>query len=187
MASGALPPGFAPVEIEGEWYWDGGLVSNTPLQYVLDQPCLQDMLVMQVDLFSARGPMPLNLSEVAGREKDIRFASRTRLNTDVMARQQKIMHAAQSLAAKLPAKYANDPDLKLLLETGSPAAITVMHLIHRSKEYETQSKDYEFSRAAVLEHWVAGQADVNASLKDPRWTSRGRPEAGIRVFDLTRV
>lgn len=187
MASGALPPGFAPVEIEGEWYWDGGLVSNTPLQYVLDQPCLQDMLVMQVDLFSARGPMPLNLSEVAGREKDIRYASRTRLNTDVMARQQKIMHAAQSLAAKLPAKFANDPDLKLLLETGSPAAITVMHLIHRSKDYETQSKDYEFSRAAVLEHWVAGQADVNASLKDPRWTSRGRPEAGIRVFDLTRM
>ncbi|RYX90701.1 MAG: patatin-like phospholipase family protein [Comamonadaceae bacterium] len=186
MASGALPPGFAPVEIEGEWYWDGGLVSNTPLQYVLDQPMTRDMLVMQVDLFSARGPMPTNLSEVAGREKDIRFASRTRLNTDVMARQQKIAHAARSLAARLPARFADDPDLKLLMETGSPAAVTVMHLIHRSKLYETQSKDYEFSRAAVQEHWASGLADVNRSLKDPRWVSRGKPAAGIRVFDLTR-
>ncbi len=186
MASGALPPGFAPVEIEGEAYWDGGLVSNTPLQYLLDQPLAHDLLVIQVDLFSARGPMPTNLSEVAGREKDIRFASRTRLNTDVIARQQKINHAAERLAAKLPARFANDPDLKLLLEVGSPAAVTVMHLIHRGKDYETQSKDYEFSRAAVLEHWAAGVADVNASLKDPRWTGRGRPEAGIRVFDLTK-
>ena len=186
MASGALPPGFAPIEIEGEWYWDGGLVSNTPLQYVLDQPHERDMLVMQVDLFSARGLMPTNLSEVAGREKDIRFASRTRLNTDVIAQQQKIAHAARSLADKLPAKFADDPDLEFLLGCGSAAAVTVMHLIHRSKNYETQSRDYEFSRAAVLEHWAAGHSDVNTSLKDPRWTARGRPVAGIRVFDLTK-
>ena len=187
MASGALPPGFGPVEIEGEWYWDGGLVSNTPLQYVLDQPHARDMLVMQVDLFSARGLMPTNLSEVAGREKDIRFASRTRLNTDVIAQQQKIAHAARSLADKLPGKFADDPDLQFLLGCGSAAAVTVMHLIHRSKNYETQSRDYEFSRAAVLEHWAAGRADVNTSLKDPRWTARGRPVAGIRVFDLTKA
>ena len=185
MASGALPPGFAPVEIDNEFYWDGGLVSNTPLQYVIDQPAASDMLVFQVDLFSARGRMPRNLSEVAERGKDIQFASRTRLNTDVVAQQQKLTHAAQSLAAKLPAKFAQDPDLIALLNAGSPAAITIVHLIHRSKHYETQSKDYEFSRHTVREHWDAGRADVECSLTSQSWLSRGRPQAGIRVFDLT--
>ena len=96
MASGALPPGFPPVEIDGKWYWDGGLVSNTPLQYVLDQPDTDCRLVFQVDLFVAEGPMPTNLIEVAEREKDIRFSSRTRLNTsNALAR-----HAlAQALSA----------------------------------------------------------------------------------------
>ena len=185
MASGALPPGFAPVEIDNEFYWDGGLVSNTPLQYVIDQPTATDMLVFQVDLFSARGGMPRNLGEVAERGKDIQFASRTRLNTDMIAAQQKLTHAAQNLAARLPAKFAHDPDLITLLNAGSPAAITIMHLIHRSKHYETQSKDYEFSRHTVREHWDAGRADVLCSLKDQRWCTRGRPQVGIRVFDLT--
>lgn len=185
MASGALPPGFPPVEVDGEFYWDGGLVSNTPLQYVIDQPRTRDMLVLQVDLFSTRGRLPHNLSEVAGREKDIRFASRTRLNTDLVAAQQKIGAAARRLAAKLPPNMAGDPDLAELLATGSSDAVTILHLIHRSKHYETQSKDYEFSRQTMLEHWAAGHADVETSLASPRWAARGRPPAGVTVLDLT--
>lgn len=185
MASGALPPGFAPIEIDGECYWDGGLVSNTPLQYVIDQPRTHDMLVLQVDLFSARGRLPRNLNEVSEREKDIRYASRTRLNTDLVAAQQKTSTAAHRLAAKLPPEMASDPDLAELLATGSPDALTILHLIHRSKHYETQSKDYEFSRQSMLEHWAAGQADVQTSLANPRWASRRRPPAGITVLDLT--
>ena len=82
MASGALPPGLPPIEIDGEFYWDGGLVSNTPLEYVLDEDPREDLLVFQVDLFPARGPMPRTLVEADEREKDIRFSSRTRLGTD---------------------------------------------------------------------------------------------------------
>jgi NTE family protein len=82
-ASGALPPGFAPVEIDGEHYWDGGLVSNTPLQYVLDQPANRHRVAFQVDLFPALGKLPATLADVSEREKDIRFSSRTRLNTDL--------------------------------------------------------------------------------------------------------
>ncbi|MBC7682725.1 MAG: DUF3734 domain-containing protein [Ferruginibacter sp.] len=186
MASGALPPGFSPVEVEGEFYWDGGLVSNTPLQYVIDQPAAEDMLVFQVDLFSAQGHMPRNLSEVAERGKDIQFASRTRFNTDQVAIQQKLSNAAQKLAAKLPPEFANDPDLKKLLNAGSAAAVTIVHLIHRSKHFETQSKDYEFSRSTVREHWAAGRADVERSLADPRWLNRHRPPAGVNVLDLTK-
>jgi NTE family protein len=186
MASGALPPGFAPVEVDGEFYWDGGLVSNTPLQYVIDQPCAEDMLVFQVDLFSARGHMPRNLNEVAERGKDIQFASRTRFNTDLVASQQKLASAARKLAAKLPPEFANDPDLQQLLRAGTDAALTVVHLIHRSKHFETQSKDYEFSRATVREHWAAGVADVERSLADPRWTDRCRSQVGISVLDLAK-
>ena len=185
MASGALPPGFPPIEVDGEFYWDGGLVSNTPLQYVIDQPRSHDMLVLQVDLFATRGRLPRNLGEVAEREKDIRFASRTRLNTDLVAAQQKISAAAHRLAAKLPPGMASDPDLAELLATGSPDAVTILHLIHRSKHYETQSKDYEFSRQSMLEHWAAGHADVECSLASPRWATRSRPPACITVLDLT--
>ena len=185
MASGALPPGFPPVEIDGEFYWDGGLVSNTPLQYVIDQPRAHDMLVLQVDLFSARGRMPRNLSEVTEREKDIRFASRTRLNTDVVAQQQLMGAAARRLAAKLPAELADDPDLAQLVAVGSPAALTILHLIHRDKHYETQSKDYEFSRQTMREHWAAGRAAVQTSLASPQWAARSKAPAGINVLDLT--
>lgn len=185
MASGALPPGFPPVEIDGEFYWDGGLVSNTPLQYVIDQPRAHDMLVLQVDLFSARGAMPRNLGEVTEREKDIRFASRTRLNTDVVAQQQLMGAAARRLAAKLPAELADDPDLTQLMAVGSPAALTILHLIHRDKHYETQSKDYEFSRQTMREHWAAGRAAVQTSLASPQWAARSKAPAGINVLDLT--
>ena len=185
MASGALPPGFAPIEIDGDFYWDGGIVSNTPLQYLLDQPKQDDMLIMQVDLFSARGAMPTNLDQVSSREKDIRFASRTRLNTDVLAQQQRLAHSAKRLADKLPAKFADDPDLKALLEVGSPAAISILHFINRNQAYEEQSKDYEFSRATVQEHWANGVADVTHSLNDPRWRNRKRPSGGIHIYDLT--
>jgi NTE family protein len=184
MASGALPPGFSPVEVDGKWYWDGGVVSNTPLQYVIDQPAVQDMLVFQVDLFSARGALPRNLDEVAERAKDIQYASRTRMNTDLVATQQRLAEAAQRLADKLPAALRDDPDFQALLNAGNCNAVTVMHLIHRSKSHAGQSKDYEFSRQTVADHWAAGRADVEASFANPRWHDRPRKKAGITVLDL---
>ena len=103
MASGALPPGLPPVVIEGEPYWDGGLVSNTPLQYILDYTDDDsDKCIFQVDLFSARGAMPQNLFEVAQREKEIRYSSRTRLNTDAFAELQTIRRAVRRLLDKMP-------------------------------------------------------------------------------------
>lgn len=184
LASGSLPPGFAPVTLDGHSYWDGGLVSNTPLQYVIDQPATDDLLVFQVDLFSARGAVPRHLDEVAERAKDIQFASRTRLNTDLIAAQQRLAEAAQRLAAKLPPGFADDPDLQALLNAGNCQAVTVMHLIHRSKLHALQSKDYEFSRQTVRDHWAAGHADVAASFADPRWAARQRKRGGITVLDL---
>jgi NTE family protein len=185
MASGALPPGFPPVEIDGEWYWDGGLVSNTPLQYVLDQPGKRRRVVFQVDLFAATGAMPTTMAEVTEREKDIRFSSRTRLNTTNELDRQVIAQAARRLIAKLPPALRDDPDARALAHLRPECAVDVVHLIYRSKHYETQSKDYEFSRRSMLEHWQAGHADMACTLHDPRWTHHGRSASGVHVFDLT--
>ena len=185
MASGALPPGFAPVEIDGEHYWDGGLVSNTPLQYVLDQPGQRRRVVFQVDLFAARGVMPATLAEVAEREKDIRFSSRTRLNTSNELDRQVMAKAAQSLLEKLPPNLRDDPDVLALSRMRCAHGVDVVHLIYRSKHYESQSKDYEFSRVSVLEHWACGLADMAHTLHDPRWVNHKPLAHGVHVFDLT--
>jgi NTE family protein len=185
MASGALPPGFAPVEIDGEHFWDGGLVSNTPLQYVLDQTGKRRRVVFQVDLFAAVGALPTTLPEVTEREKDIRFSSRTRLTTTNELDRQVIAQAAQRLIAKLPPELRNDPDVLALSRVRCEHAVDVVHLIYRSKHYESQSKDYEFSRLSMQEHWDAGRADMAHTLHDPRWLQRERHPHGVRVFDLT--
>ena len=185
MASGALPPGFPPVEIDGEHYWDGGLVSNTPLQYVLDQPGKQRRVVFQVDLFAATGGLPTTLTEVTEREKDIRFSSRTRLNTTTELDLQVIAQAAKRLIAKLPRALRDDPDVLALSRLRCESAVDVVHLIYRSKHYESQSKDYEFSRLSMQEHWSAGRADMAHTLHDPRWINHERSATGVHVFDLT--
>ncbi len=185
MASGALPPGFPPVEIDGEAYWDGGLVSNTPLQYVLDQPAERRRVVFQVDLFSALGSVPGTMGEVVAREKDIRFSSRTRLNTTHVLERQRLAQAARRLLDKLPAELREDPDVRALARLHQRrAGMDIVHLIYRSKGYEGQSKDYEFSRRSMAEHWQAGVADMSRTLADPAWQNHDPEADGVHVFDV---
>ncbi|MDP9057817.1 MAG: patatin-like phospholipase family protein [Pseudomonadota bacterium] len=185
MASGALPPGLPPVMIDGEPYWDGGLVSNTPLQYVLDMHRGGDCLVYQVDLFSAQGPVPRTLADVIQRDKDIRYSSRTRLNTDAATQIAELREAARRLTDRLPPEWRDDPDMRVLTQEKSAAAIAIMHLINRAESYETPVKDYEFSRETMLGHWRSGKADTEHSLTDPRWIGRAR-RPGVVTFDLAR-
>ena len=184
MASGALPPGFPAVEVDGQPYWDGGLVSNTPLQFVIDEEEGTDMTIYQVDLFHTRGTMPEDLSDVSQREKDIRYSSRTRLNTDLLQQIKELRLAANRLAKKLPDEWAQDPDLCALISHPEPGAVSIMHLINRRELYETFSKDYEFSRATVNEHWRTGAQDARLSLEHPCWTGRDRSRQGMITYDL---
>jgi NTE family protein len=187
MASGALPPGFPPVEIDGMLYWDGGIVSNTPLQYILDGGTPRtDMCIFQLDLFSARGTVPETLFDVQTREKEIRYSSRTRLNTDNFRILQSLRRAVRRLDGKLPDEIKSGFDWKLLSAYSCNAAITIVHLIHRRAVYSTQSNDYEFSRYTVNEHWHAGMDDVERTLANPAWINRKRPEDGVMVLDLTK-
>jgi len=185
MASGALPPGFAPVEVDGEQYWDGGLVSNTPLQYVLDShPRSEALVVLQVDLFNARGPLPTTLSEVMERQKDITYSSRTRMNTDVLAANMNLQQAIADLIDKLPAGLRNDPSVAAIQSLLTHQPIDIFHLIYRDKPYERDSKDYEFSRATVEEHWEAGARDMLCTLGHPEALRSDVQSNGVTTFDL---
>jgi NTE family protein len=186
MASGALPPGLPPVEIDGEHYWDGGLVSNTPLDYALEQPGGGHRVIFQVDLFPARGELPATLFDVAEREKDIRYSSRTRRSTDMEVAWRRVSDAARRLVAKLPPELRADPDAQELLARTriTCSGFDIVHLIYRAKEYEHHSKDYQFSPWTMREHWASGRADVLQTLRDPRWLEHEPDHYGVRVFDL---
>ncbi len=185
MASGALPPGFPSIEIEGEHYWDGGVSSNTPLDYVLDAETDRDLLIFQVDLFSARGDLPKNLLEAAEREKDIRYSSRTRLNTDKNRQLHNARKALRDLIMRLPDNLKNDPSLEILAKAARENTVTVVHLIYRSKNYETNSKDYDFSHVAMVEHWEAGVRDVHLSMRHKDWLERPQSGETMVSYDLT--
>ena len=180
-----MPPGFPSVEIDGEHYWDGGIASNTPLDYVLDEEINNDLLIFQVDLFSARGPLPISLLEAAEREKDIRFSSRTRMNTDKNRQIHNARKALRELIGKLPDYLKNDPSVEILCEAAKENTVTVVHLIYRSKNYESSSKDYDFSHVAMVEHWNAGVRDVHLSMRHKDWLERPQSGETMMTYDLT--
>jgi len=165
MASGALPPGFPPIEIDGEHYWDGGVVSNTPLQYVMQGETKQDLVIFQVDLFNAHGQLPRTLLEVAEREKDIRYASRTSHNTDLGLKIHEAKTALRALLEALPPELLSTPNAELLGDMSYENAVTLVKLVYRRKPYEGPSKDYEFSRRTMLDHWAAGLADLRKAME----------------------
>jgi NTE family protein len=184
MASGALPPGFPAVEIEGEFYWDGGLVSNTPLQWVVETESRRDTLAFQVDLWSARGEFPRNIFEVMTRDKEIRYSSRTRAGTDQFKYIQRLRRAAADLLDKLPDDLRDTPEAKLLGTAAHRKVYNIVHLIYRAKNYEGHSKDYEFSRLSMEEHWRAGYHDARRTLRHPEVLKRPSNHEGVFTFDL---
>jgi NTE family protein len=186
MASGALPPGFPPVEIEGELYWDGGLVSNTPLQYVLDYVPRRSRLTFQVDLFCAHGAPPRDLDEVGERDKDIRFSSRTRAGTTAARATHDLRHAINALWDKLPAALRETPEARRLHEYGCVTTMDIAHIIHRPEARQGASKDYEFSRTTMQARWSQGLADATRTLDAAPWLAPMPRGVGVRVFDVTR-
>jgi NTE family protein len=172
------------VEIDGEYYWDGGLVSNTPLQWVVQSQPPQDTLAFQVDLWSARGEFPRNLAEVATRQKEIQFSSRTRANTDQFKRLQRVRFALASLLSRLPDELRESEEGKLLGSVADHKVCNIVQLIYRSKAYEGDSKDYEFSRLTMQEHWRAGYDDAVRTLRHPEVLQRPSSLDGVFTFDL---
>nr|WP_241241830.1 patatin-like phospholipase family protein [Sphingobium algorifonticola] len=183
MASGALPPGLPPVEIDGRHYWDGGMVSNTPLAYVLDHQC-SDMLVFQVDLFPAEGPMPRQMTDVWSRQKDIQYSSRTRQVTDQYLRLRREHQAIRAVLNHLPADMCADPEVAKVRALIDDSAVNIVHLIYRSRAWESGARDFEFSRATMLDHWAQGREAVDGVMHKGDIIARNILDGTSAAFDL---
>jgi NTE family protein len=177
MASSALPPGFPAVEIDGEYYWDGGLVSNTPLQYVLESIPRRSRLTFQVDLFHARGGQPTDLEEVSEREKDIRYSSKTRAVTDLFHTIHDVRHNINSLWDQLPERLRNTPEAKFLYNFGCVTTMDIVELIYRPSDPQGPSKDYEFSRTTMRTRWAQGVSDAQTTLLASHGLPQCRPRS----------
>ena len=186
MASGALPPGFPPVEIDGELYWDGGIVSNSPLTYVSDEDSRMSALIFQVDVFSGMGQLPENLAQVLERAKDIQYASKTRFNTDRIKQFEAMRGALGRVLDQLPPKLENDPDVQALRAISTRGKVSLIHLINRHALRSSQYKDCEFSRATVTDLWNAGAADVRRILTDPASVRVTELSDSLSVYDLAK-
>ncbi len=186
-ASGSLPPGFPPVTIDGGDYWDGGIVTNSPLAYVADEKPKTRVLIVAVDVFNAKGELPQNLDQVQERAKDIQYASKMRLNTDRIREIGEMRAALGRLLCKLPDQLKDDPDAQKLASVCDERDFTILRLINRRTTTSGNNKDYEFSRATVNEAWAAGLEDVRSSRAN---VERIRPMdlvPGVHVYDLPPV
>lgn len=187
MASGALPPAFPMTQIGTDYYWDGGLVSNTPLQHVLDTATCAHMLVFQVDLFSARGNLPRDMHDVLARQKDIQYSSRTRLVTDYFRERRRNEEIMRKLLAKIPEDRLDADDRKLKDHLSATTEATILQLIYQQTAYETQAKDYEFSGTSMRDHWESGYRDTQRTLRHKDWLAVANTGTGVTVHDIHRT
>src|SRR6516165_3591109 len=186
MASGALPPGFPAIEIDGEFYWDGGLVSNTPLRYILETLPRHSTLAFQVDVFAAPGELPSCLDAVSEREKDIRYSSRTRMGVETFRYAHTLRRNIATLLAKLPDALKNEPEVEFLTGAACQTTMDIVELIYRSPAIQGPSKDYEFLRAAMLRRWNQRLSDASAALAREPWLEPAPAEVAVRTFDMAR-
>jgi NTE family protein len=186
MASGALPPAFPMVKIGTDYFWDGGIVSNTPLQYLLDQDDSLNALVFQVDLFNARGELPRDMHEVLARHKDIMYSSRTRYTTDVFSRIYGLKEQLKAALDKVPDDALTPEERRIKTDLEHQPEMTILQLIYQPKAYEGHAKDYEFSGTSMREHMASGYEDTARTLKRKEWISIPPSGEGIAVFDVHR-
>jgi NTE family protein len=182
MASAALPPGFPAITIDGEAYWDGGIVSNTPLEYVLSYYPRRSTLVFQVDLFPGAGAVPTTLENVAERAKEIQYASRTALGTETFRLLHEIRHQLDRLLPQLPEPLRATPEAEFLSAIACVTTMDIVQLTYRAAAAEGAAKDYAFSRAAIEARWARGRADMAAMLEGAPWLAPSRPDIGVRLF-----
>ena len=176
MASGSLPPGFPATAVDGELYWDGGCVSNTPLEAVLLDPPAGHTVVFMVDLWAARGAAPRTMDEVLWRQKQIQYASRTAQHIDAVATKLNLRHAlGQQSAAPGPAGAVDRavPGAVALHD----ARMDIVHVTYQPTADQISSSDAEFSRRSIAERREAGYRDLRRALREAPWFTRDKPEA----------
>ena len=184
MASGALPPGFPPIRIDGELYWDGGLFSNTPLETVLDDEPRVDTLCFMVDLWSAEGPEPRTFDEVQTRQKDVTYASRSKRHIENYLRMHNLRRMVRALHKRLPAELQREHDLKDMELVGGDTTMHIVRLAYAGRDWNMASKDINFSRGSIEWRWEQGYQDAVRALEHAAWVSFVPAETGLVVHEL---
>jgi NTE family protein len=183
MASGALPPAFPAVEIDGELYWDGGIYSNTPVEVVFDDNPRRDSLIFSVNLWQPDGTAPETLWQVMGRQKDIQFSSR---GLSHVARHQQIhrlRHVIRELAKRVPTDRANDPLVNELASYGCGTTMHLVRLLAPRLGNEDHTKDIDFSAAGIQSRWQAGHDSVRRTIAQQPWICDVDPLTGVLIHE----
>lgn len=184
MGSGALPPGFPPVEIDGRAYWDGGIYSNSPLEVFLEDEDKRDALCFMIDLWDPTESRPQSIAEAMARYKNIQYASRSAEHLQTHERIQDLQHAIRVLAEKLPAAARDSSELQPLVALGCDHTINVVHLIMKAFPNDHFFKDIDFSTATVEARWQAGIHDCRRALQHKGWLQPLPPHAGLIIHEL---
>ncbi|MQR01596.1 patatin-like phospholipase family protein [Glaciimonas soli] len=188
MASGALPPGFAPVRIDGDLYWDGGLYSNTPLDVVLDDGAKVDTVCLMVDLWRAEGEEPTTLEQVQTRQKDVTYASRSQRHLEEHAEAHELRRAVQAMALKLPAsertKLSTDPALKKLIGARDDSTLHIVRLRYAGHDWNMSTKDVNFSKSSVQWRWEQGYEDAKRVIRNAKGKAFTKSETGLVIHDV---
>lgn len=183
-ASGALPPGFPPVRINGELYWDGGLFSNTPLQTVLDDVPHVDSLCFMVDLWSAEGPEPTTLDEVQTREKDVTFASRSKRHIEDYVRTHDLQHKLREFYSLLPEYAKTIAGVAELAALGCDSTMHIVRLPYGGRDWHMASKDVNFSKGSIAWRWDQGYQDALRAVEHAGWLAAVSEQTGLVLHDL---
>jgi len=183
MASGALPPAFPAVRIDGELYWDGGILSNTPTEAVFDDNPRRNSLIFSVHLWNPVGPEPTTMAEVLNRHKDVQYSSRIASQIERQQQAHRLRHVINELAARLPEDERNDPAVMELMSYGCPTRMHVVRLLAPQLERETHTKDIDFSPSGITRRWHAGYAHTKSVLARKPWIGEFDPLAGVVLHE----
>ncbi len=190
LASSALPPGFPPVALNGRYYVDGGVFSNTPMSKVIDEFAdnenqIKNVLCFMVDLFSAKGVLPHSMDGVMERVKDIQYSSHSKRSSALYATTQNLSHAIKFLSTKLTFEQKADPHVQEILKLGYAHRLDVIRLVyHSEKGTELSSKDYEFSVESANKHCKLGYVNVKRMIseKEAEWSEKYK--CGVTVYNI---
>ena len=185
MASGALPPGFPAIEVEGKFYWDGGISNNTPISYVLSNQHRRNVLCFMVHLFDSFGLNPTTLDEVLKRKKDIEFSSRFTKTIQLYQQIQTLKNTIHMLSDLVPKEKKSDPKIKLCISRGHQSTISLVRFLYRHDETELSSKDYEFSSKSINERLANGYHDGTMAIKKSPWLKPVPATEGIALYDMS--
>ncbi|HYB09689.1 MAG TPA: patatin-like phospholipase family protein [Alphaproteobacteria bacterium] len=183
MASGALPPAFPAVRVGDKLYWDGGIVSNTPLDALMSNPPTSDLLILVVDLWNPRGRTPATMIEVQARLKDITYASRAMHHIDAYEKISVLRQLVDKLYKKLPAGPDADALWFEVESLGCPHVVDIVHLIYEEASYELPSRDYEFSRSSVARHREQGLCQAMRVLARRGWCTPSTQPDAVRIHE----